>query len=112
MRLRHGGLHRSKEEVMSGTRAIPEDELPFPPERVEQRDADNIDPADAEAEPETVDGPADVDEQPETQGDEPLEADLGEDGQGDLSPEDEPDVLAEDASRSDAEPADLRDEAP
>lgn len=32
--------------------------------------------------------PADL-EQPETQGDEPLEAELGEDGQGDLAPEDE-----------------------
>lgn len=28
-------------------------------------------------------------EQPETQGDEPLEAEIGEDGQGDLAPEDE-----------------------
>ncbi|HWV48739.1 MAG TPA: hypothetical protein VN035_04725, partial [Microbacterium sp.] len=67
---------------MSGTRAIPEDELPFPPERVEQRDADSIDPADAEAAPDTADDdPADEEDQPETQGDEPLEADLGEDGQ-------------------------------
>ncbi|GAA2939033.1 hypothetical protein GCM10010458_24560 [Microbacterium luteolum] len=32
--------------------------------------------------------PTDV-EQPETQGDEPLEAELGEDGQGDLAAEDE-----------------------
>ncbi|KJQ52483.1 hypothetical protein [Microbacterium sp. SA39] len=32
--------------------------------------------------------PSDV-EQPETQGDEPLEAELGEDGQGDLAPEDD-----------------------
>lgn len=32
--------------------------------------------------------PTDV-EQPETQGDEPLEAELGEAGQGDLAPEDE-----------------------
>ncbi|WP_341946900.1 hypothetical protein [Microbacterium sp. LWH11-1.2] len=37
-----------------------------------------------------IDGifPTDV-EQPETQGDEPLEAELGEDGQGDLAREDE-----------------------
>jgi hypothetical protein len=36
-----------------------------------------------------IDGafPTDV-EQPETQGDEPLDAELGEDGQGDLAPED------------------------
>lgn len=32
--------------------------------------------------------PTDV-EQPETQGDEPLEAELGEEGQGDLAPEDD-----------------------
>ncbi|UYO97700.1 hypothetical protein OED01_03000 [Microbacterium sp. M28] len=67
---------------MSGTRAIPEDEHPFPPERMQERGADNIDPADAEATPEDA---ADDEEQPETQGDEPLEADLGEDGQGDLA---------------------------
>lgn len=99
---------------MSGTRAIPEDELPFPPDRVEQRDAENTDPADAEAVPEeeTADDRADEGDQPETQGDEPLEADLGEDGQGDLSPEDEPDVLAADEARSDAAPTDLREEAP
>ena len=94
---------------MSGTRAIPEDEHPFPPERMQERGADNIDPADAEATPENA---ADDEDQPETQGDEPLEADLGEDGQGDLAPEDEPDVLAADASGADAEPTDLRDELP
>ncbi|GAB3595442.1 hypothetical protein [Microbacterium tumbae] len=68
---------------MSGTRAIPEEELPFPPERIEHADAE---------------------EQPETQGEEP---ELGEGGQGDLAAEDEPD-----ASTGDAEPRDLRDEAP
>lgn len=39
-------------------------------------------------EPEEGAFPTDT-EQPETQGDEPLEAELGEDGQGDLAPEDE-----------------------
>jgi hypothetical protein len=41
--------------------------------------------------------------QPETQGDEPLEAELGEDGQGDLAPEDEGLPHSGDA------PSDLRD---
>lgn len=41
--------------------------------------------------------------QPETQGDEPLEAELGEDGQGDLAPEDEGSQHSGDA------PTDLRD---
>ncbi|WP_243229701.1 hypothetical protein [Microbacterium sp. CIAB417] len=90
---------------MSGTRAIPEEELPFPPERREERDPENTDPADAEAMPGGV-------EQPDTQGTDPLDAEIGEEGQGDLSPEDEPDVLAADADRADAEPTDLRDEAP
>lgn len=42
-------------------------------------------------------------EQPETQGEEPVEAELGEEGQGDLTPEDEGDGRSGDA------PADLRD---
>lgn len=42
-------------------------------------------------------------EAPETQGEDPLEAELGEDGQGDLAPEDEPDAVSGDA------PRDLRD---
>lgn len=41
--------------------------------------------------------------QPETQGDEPLDAELGEDGQGDLAPEDEG------MSHSGDAPTDLRD---
>lgn len=45
--------------------------------------------------------PTDV-EQPETQGEEPLEAELGEDGQGDLSPADENSAHSGDA------PTDLR----
>ncbi|WP_435748543.1 hypothetical protein [Microbacterium sp. PMB16] len=40
--------------------------------------------------------------QPETQGDEPLDAELGEDGQGDLAPEDEGSAHSGDA------PSDLR----
>lgn len=42
-------------------------------------------------------------EQPETQGDDPLEAELGDDGQGDLAPEDEGSQHSGDA------PSDLRD---
>ena len=42
-------------------------------------------------------------EQPETQGDDPVEAELGEDGQGDLAPEDEGSGHSGDA------PTDLRD---
>lgn len=42
-------------------------------------------------------------QQPETQGDDPLDAELGEDGQGDLAPEDEGGQHSGDA------PADLRD---
>jgi hypothetical protein len=41
-------------------------------------------------------------EQPETQGDEPLDAELGEDGEGDLAPGDEPDTSGS------HEPTDLR----
>lgn len=41
--------------------------------------------------------------QPETQGDEPIEAELGEEGQGDLAPEDEGNGHSGDA------PTDLRD---
>ena len=41
--------------------------------------------------------------QPETQGEEALEAELGDDGQGDLDLEDEPDAVGADA------PRDLRD---
>ncbi|MBT2484111.1 MULTISPECIES: hypothetical protein [unclassified Microbacterium] len=41
--------------------------------------------------------------QPETQGDEPLEAELGEDGEGDLAPEDQGTGHSGDA------PTDLRD---
>jgi len=51
--------------------------------------------------------PAIPEEQPDTQGDSPLEAELGEDGQGDLAPEDEPDAFA-----GGSEPNDLRTEAP
>lgn len=46
--------------------------------------------------------PTDTD-QPETQGDEPLEAELDEDGEGDLSPNEGTDVVSGDA------PQDLRD---
>jgi len=46
--------------------------------------------------------PTDTD-QPETQGEDPLEAELGEEGQGDLAPEGEPDLLRADP------PNDLRD---
>ncbi|QNA91270.1 MULTISPECIES: hypothetical protein [unclassified Microbacterium] len=42
-------------------------------------------------------------EQPETQGDDPVEAELGEDGQGDIAPEDEGGGHSGDA------PTDLRD---
>lgn len=48
--------------------------------------------------------PDDGTEQAETQEHDPLTAEIGEDGQGDLSPEDEPDVLGGDA------PEDLRTE--
>ncbi|KJL30107.1 hypothetical protein [Microbacterium oxydans] len=41
-------------------------------------------------------------EQPETQGDEPLDAELGENGEGDLAPGDEPDTSGAD------QPTDLR----
>ncbi|MGW8483198.1 hypothetical protein ACWGJP_08655 [Microbacterium sp. NPDC055903] len=75
---------------MSGTRAITDEELPFIPGHVEHADAE---------------------EQPDTQGSTPQEAELGEDGQGDLAPEDEPDVLSADAVGAD-EPTDLREEAP
>lgn len=45
-------------------------------------------------------------EQPESQGTDPLTAELGDEGQGDLAPEDEP----LDVERTDrAEPQDLRD---
>ncbi len=46
--------------------------------------------------------PTDV-EQPDSQGNDPLEAEIGEDGQGDLSPEDESSGHSGDA------PRDLRD---
>ncbi|GAA1154177.1 hypothetical protein MOX01_02390 [Microbacterium oxydans] len=42
-------------------------------------------------------------EQPETQGEDPIEAELGEEGQGDLTPEDEG------AGHSGDAPTDLRD---
>ncbi|MEV4776621.1 hypothetical protein [Microbacterium sp. LWH12-1.2] len=42
-------------------------------------------------------------QQPETQGEEPLDAELGEDGRGDLAPGDEPEAVRD-------EPRDLRDE--
>ncbi|WP_447911523.1 hypothetical protein [Microbacterium phyllosphaerae] len=42
-------------------------------------------------------------DQPETQGEDALEAELGDDGQGDLDTESEPDAVAGDA------PRDLRD---
>jgi len=56
----------------------------------------------APAEPTNGSFPTDT-QQPETQGDDPLEAELGEDGQGDLAPEDEPGAATGDA------PRDLRD---
>ncbi len=46
--------------------------------------------------------PTDTD-QPETQGDDPIDAELGDDGQGDLAPEDEGPQHSGDA------PTDLRD---
>ncbi|GAB3603328.1 hypothetical protein [Microbacterium aureliae] len=46
-------------------------------------------------------------DQPDTQGEDPLEAELGEDGQGDLAPEDDP---AASSSLEDAGPTDLRTE--
>lgn len=42
-------------------------------------------------------------QQPDTQGDDPIDAEIGEDGQGDLSPEDEGSQHSGDA------PTDLRD---
>lgn len=61
-----------------------------------------------------ADLPAPTD-QPETQGVDPIAADLGEDGQGDLSPEDlSPEDLGPEAldDLERAEPQDLRTEAP
>lgn len=46
---------------------------------------------------------------PGTQDTDPMTAELGEEGQGDLAPEDEPDAFAGDA---DAAPRDLREETP
>jgi hypothetical protein len=66
--------------------AIPEEEPQFPEESIEHPDAED---------------------QPDTQGDAPLDAELGEDGQGDLAPEDQPDAFAGDSG-----PEDLRTEAP
>lgn len=50
--------------------------------------------------------------QPETQGTEPVDAELGDDGQGDLAPEDLGDERPEDDSESQATPQDLRTELP
>ena len=69
---------------MSEPRAIPDEERPFLPE-----------------DPDSTQDP-DAPENPETQGDDPLTADLGENGQGDLAPEDEADGFSGDA------PDDLR----
>lgn len=44
-------------------------------------------------------------QQPESQGDEPLDAELGDDGEGDLAPGDEPDTSGA------GEPTDLRSAA-
>lgn len=46
-------------------------------------------------------------DQPDTQGGDPIEAELGEDGQGDLAPEDDP---AASSSLEDEGPTDLRTE--
>lgn len=48
--------------------------------------------------------------EPETQGVDPLSAELGDDGQGDLAPEDLPEGAPDDPAM--AAPQDLRDELP
>lgn len=50
--------------------------------------------------------------QPETQGTDPVEAELGDEGQGDLAPEDLGDERPDDDSKAKATPQDLRTEAP
>ncbi|CAI9387050.1 hypothetical protein MICABA_00739 [Microbacterium sp. T2.11-28] len=50
--------------------------------------------------------------QPETQGADPVDAELGEDGQGDLAPEDLGDERPGDDSEAEATPQDLRTELP
>ena len=72
----------------------------------------------------TADAPSDIDEipssdlpdstdQPETQGADPVVAELGEDGEGDLSPEDlTPDDMSDGQDAVDDGPTDLRTELP
>jgi len=50
--------------------------------------------------------------QPETQGADPVDAELGDSGQGDLAPEDLGDERPDEDSESQATPQDLRTELP
>ena len=81
---------------------VPTPEMPTAPEEPLVPEEEETVEARA-AEQDSSDGvfPADV-AQPETQGDDPLEAELGDDGQGDLAPEDEG------AQHSGDAPTDLR----
>lgn len=83
---------------MSDPQGTTGEEQPFLPETGEWNDREDVPDADSRI-PDEV--------EPETQENDPLIADLGADGQGDLAPEDEPD-----AGTDDPGPTDLRTEAP
>jgi hypothetical protein len=79
---------------MSDAQVVPEEDRPVLPE-----DEDKV----ARTEVPASDAQIPADDLPETQEDDPLLAELGENGQGDVAPEDEPNANAGDA------PHDLRD---